>query len=399
MGNQKQPGHHSCFCCFCFVTTIVLWGIVILSLIHTYSCGKGLVAIGLSKTSLAQILPIESIKSVAETVGFGSILLVWIYAVLDKQELGLRYSIILQAVCPAYPYFVLSHLMGILFCIWLSNADIWDGALLSLIIVFLDLIVHWRAMSLLVFHSNKRRQIAASEWEKRLLEGETDQTYLNELLTAASVLRLERDPIDQEMLQYFRKGLLRYAETIPANVQINCDQIQKILEELAQVWTELLRPYEGAARLILAGALLPDTRLKQDTQNSGEIHYQPLGAVYLGYVICLYRLYEEEYDGISIEERLWRIKQHLDVICLRCNSQAAEHYLLLSENLLAWVTLYLRLSTFNSKLFDCKPVAEVPGDKTIAQAMVDLLFQDSKGVQEIDFIYSQLFDSVSAQQV
>lgn len=399
MGNQKQPGHHSCFCCFCIVITIVLWGLTILSLIHTYFCGKGLVTIWLSKTHLEQFLPVKAIQSVAETIGFGSILLVWIYAVLDKQELGLRYSTILKAVCPTYHYFVLSHLMGILCCIWLSNAKIWEGALLSLIIVFLDLIVHWRAMSLLVFHSNKRRQIAAGEWEKRLLEGETDRTYLNELLTVASVLRLERDPIDQKMLQYFRKGLLRYAETIPANVQINCDQIQKILEELAQVWTELLRPYEGAARLILAGALLPDTRLKQDTQNSGEIHYQPLGAVYLGYVICLYRLYGEEYDGISEEERLWRIKQHLDLVCWRCDCQTAEHYLLLSERLLAWATFYLGLSTFNSELFDCKPVTEVPGDKTIAQAMVDLLFQNLKGVQKIDFIYSQLFDSAPAQQV
>lgn len=382
-----RPGYH-----IYWGTMLLLWLLLLLTLIRNYTCGESLWSAWLVESGVSRFLPIASIQNMAETVGFGSILLAWIYAVLDRTELGLRYNDILKSVYPIYHYFVLSHLVGVLLCIGLSMAEVLDGALLALIIIIFGGGIHWKALSLLVFDSKKRRQKAEDEWKVRLIDKDIDQTYLSKLLTVPTVLHLEQDPVARNMLEYFRRGLLRYAAVISDYTQASHKQIKRILLELMQIWDELLRPRADNERLILTGVLLEGEQTN-DCPKDEETGYPPLGAVCLGYVMCLYRLCREENVGISEEEMLWIVKQKLNLVRLRCDNQLAVRYLLISERLLAWISFYCGRTTFNSELFDVKGTHECPGDQAILKAMIDLLFQKQETEHIFALVYPQLFDT------
>ena len=199
---------------FYWTSELIMWAFLVFTLLQSFYYRNTYLLIWLEESGIARFITAASIRGVAETIGFGSILLAWIYAVLDKQELGFRYSKLLRAVYPAYHRFVIAHLVAILLCVGLSEVGAVDVALVALTIVFWSGFIHCKAMFLLIFKSNDRRRAAADEWEQRLIRNKVDGSYLSDLCNVTNVLDLETDPAAQRIRSYFYCGLVRYAMSI-----------------------------------------------------------------------------------------------------------------------------------------------------------------------------------------
>lgn len=239
--------------------TVLFWCLLVILLLQHYIQGENFLDQLLVATRLIMFVSISSIQNVAETVGFGSFLLVWIYAALDRQELGLRCSSLLQSLYPAYYIFLISHLISMLLCIALCSVGIIGGALLALCIVIWGGGLHVRVLSILIFNSERRRWAAANVWERRLLHAVVDDTYLHEICAAAAVLTLEKDSATQRILRYFHQGLFRYVGSIYWDMQTEPRAAQNALMNLAQVWENLLLQRTEQERMALATDLLSRT--------------------------------------------------------------------------------------------------------------------------------------------
>ena len=376
---------------FYCVFELMLWELLVLAGVQVHCHGKTfLLTYRLEEIGLMQYITADSIRSVAETIGFGSILLVWVYAVLDKQELGFRYSKLLRDVYPCYHLFVIAHLSAILLCIGMSEAGVVYIALIALIIVFWGDIIHIKAMFLLIFQSENRRRAAADAWEQRLIRNEVDRSYLSELCNITNVLSLETDPAAQRIRSYFYCGLLRYAMSIKDYSSAAEGNIQQILSELAQVWDLLLRPRTNSERLLLAGEVLgmANSQEAKRLQNKRQVC---LGAVCLAYVICVYRLCDERNVEASEENAIRRTNQQLKLTCLRCNSSEMVNYLLISKQLLAWMSFYASRIPFDTSLLMEMDKYECPGDREMLYEMICLLLPDLARKNDFDAICFQLF--------
>lgn len=369
---------------------VILWLLLLITCIQSCCFGTSFLLIWLEESGMRRFITAAPIRSVADTIGFGSILLVWIYAVLDKQELGFRYSKLLRAVYPHYHYFVVFHLLAILLCIGLSEAGVVDIALIALIILFLGDIIHCKAMFLLIFKSKDRRRAAADEWEQRLIRNNVDRSYLSELCNVTNVLDLETDPAAQRIRSYFYCGLARYAMSIDDYSSASEEEIQRVLSDLAQVWNLLLRPRTNSERLLLAGEVLG---MENSQEAKGLQSERPacLGPVCLAYVICVYRLCEEGNVEADEEEVIRRTNQQLKLTCLRCDSPEMVNYLLISKQLLTWMSFYAGRIPFDTSLFMEIGKYEYPGDKEMLYAMICLLLRDWSYKNDFDVICSQLF--------
>lgn len=422
---------------------LLLWALLVILLIQFWLEGESFLQEVLEKYRLIQFVPAASVRTMAETVGFGSILLVWVYSILDKQELGLRYSVLLQSLYPAYFYFVVSHFLAMLLCVGLSGMPMIDGALLALLIVIGGGILQGKALSILVFNSEKRRWAAANVWEKRLCMHPVDGWYYHELCSAAAVINLERDDAVQRILRYFYQGLCRYITAVwPKNSGAD-KQIQCVLLNLAHIWEEVLRARTDNERLALAQDILccsqpgynpgePTAALDMGDQQKPSKQplliwklRQPLrkfaawlrgksrkekktaedparedtylDTICLGYVIAIFRLYSAENPPATEEEVLLWLKRHLQLVCYRCGSEEVTRCLSISVRLLAGIGMYCSWYAFNSDLFEKRGECEKDGDKEALYAMVQILFQESAVDGLFELVYPQLFKGKSAR--
>ncbi|WP_297202020.1 hypothetical protein [uncultured Flavonifractor sp.] len=369
---------------------VILWLLLLITCIQSCCSGTSFLLIWLEESGMRRFITATPIRSVADTIGFGSILLVWIYAVLDKQELGFRYSKLLGDVYPRYHFFVIGHLLAILLCIGMSEAGVVDIALIALIIVFWGDIIHFKAMFLLIFQSEDRRRAAADAWEQRLIRNKAEVSYLSELCNVTNVLGLETDPAAQRIRSYFYCGLVRYAMSIEDYSSAGEKEIKRVLSDLAQVWNLLLRPRTNSERLLLAGEVLGMAN-SQDAKRLRSERPECLGLVCLAYVICVYRLCDEGNVEANEEDAIRRTNRQLKLTCLRCDSQEMINYLLISKQLLAWMSFYANRIPFDTSLFMETDKCECPGDKEMLYAMICLLLPDWGRKNDFDVIYSQLF--------
>lgn len=386
---EKIKPHRPCYWFYCTLEWI-LWEYLVVIWVDSYFYGKSFLLIWLKDNGMMRFLTATSIRSVAETIGFGSILLVWIYAALDKEELGVRYSSLLRAVYPAYHFFVIAHLLAILLCIGLSEAGAVDVALVALAIVFWGYIIHCKAIFLLVFQSKDRRRAAADEWERRLIKNKVDGSYLSELCNVTNVLGLETDPAAQRIRSYFYCGLVRYAMSIEDYSSAGEKEIKRVLSDLAQVWNLLLRPRTNSERLLLAGEVLGMVN-GQEANGLQSERKVCLGPVCLAYVICVYRLCDERNVEANEEDTIRRTNQQLKLTCLHCDSPEMINYLLISKQLLTWMSFYANRIPFDNSFFMETDKCECPGDKEMLYAMICLLLPDWARKNDFDMICSQLF--------
>lgn len=227
---------------------------------------------------------IDAIKKTAETVGFGSVLIAWIYAVLDKEELGFQYSDLLRAVYPAYHYFVLGHLAAILLCVWLAESGMMEGSLLSLAIVGTGCVIHWKALSSLVFISSKRKNIAINEWSRKVSEWDVkdsedeDEDFRHQaILYGISDVLSVHDRDSAEKLQCcLAQALSKFISTFKEETE---EHRKQILLNISHLWDRIMWDRTTSER-----SLLLDSILRACLRETSDI-----GPICAGYILWLYK--------------------------------------------------------------------------------------------------------------
>lgn len=259
---------------------IFLWILLLISLFSELTTNSSF--IGNFFTFQHPFFNIAAIKKTAETVGFGSVLIAWIYAVLDKEELGFQYSDLLRAVYPAYHYFVLGHLAAILLCVWLAESGMMEGALISLAIVSTGCVIHWKALSSLVFISSKRKNIAINEWSRKVSEWDVkdsaDEDFRHQaILYGISDVLSVHDRDSSEKLQcYLAQALSKFISTFREETE---EHRKQILLNISHLWDRIMRDRTTSER-----SLLLDSILRACLRETSDI-----GPICAGYILWLYK--------------------------------------------------------------------------------------------------------------
>lgn len=266
----------------------VAWIALFISIYSEISTHKSILEnIGCSVT--VAFINAAVIEKVAQTIGFGSILIVWIYSVLDKNELGFKYSELLVIEYPAYHSIVVGHMAAILFCLWLAGIKKLEGAILALLIVLLDCVIHWGALRTLVFYPSQRKNVAIKGWKYRVKVCKRQSPHEKAifLCNMAHSLPKTSDEAFVDMLSCFCVAFQEYIIAVLNAVNSNPTILT---EDVSNIWKSLFSDREEEEKTFLLNKIntymetsyLPDNMISKRENHIIEF-------LCAGYFVWLYR--------------------------------------------------------------------------------------------------------------
>lgn len=192
----------------------------------------------------------KGVLKVAETIGLSSILVAWIYAALDKTELGLRYSDLAKEDVPCYFLYVIVHFACVLVCVFLGTINMIESACISLLIILWSGYIQCRILLRVVLSSENRAKLAVLVWERRI--NEAIQVSLNELVLellniAGSITEELIDSTDE-----LQEKLSNAMERIGSKAEAS----QAEIEDLGRIWARLLYDKASENQLVLVHNIL-----------------------------------------------------------------------------------------------------------------------------------------------
>ena len=303
------------------LSVVALWVLLVISLVCEVLTGSSVSAHLFPLRQMPHFLNLTAMRRTAETVGFGSILIAWLYASLDKEELGLTYSDLLRAVYPTYSRFVIGHLIAMLSCVWCAESGMLEGALLSLLLILMGVVIHWRALSSLVYKPARRRQVAIDEWNRKIDEwdetecGDQDSkaSHQSVFYDIADVLSIHDRDSAQQMQRCFARALFRF--TAAYHREEKEERRAQILTDVAHLWDRAAGGRTGGERVLMLDGVLRSCI--QESRAEAEV-----GPICAGCVLWLYRSCAgaEGSAAPPQEARLLRLRDALDSVRARFRS-------------------------------------------------------------------------------
>ena len=206
---------------------------------------------------LRGIINLDAVLKMGEAVGICSFLIAWVYASLDKKELGFRYSELLVELYPGYHRFVLLHLVAFLVCIWMTKTEKLEAAVLSLTIVLAESVLQWNTLKNLILFSEKRMKIALDRWN--WLIDENSQKPNDELLVTinniADALIFDVNSCYENMLQILSRAIAKYIDSCPKLFDKE-EEYVRTLWEISRIWDRVLSGKSQSDRELLLVGLL-----------------------------------------------------------------------------------------------------------------------------------------------
>lgn len=182
---------------------------------------------------------IDAVNAIAETIGFGSILIGWVYANLDKEELGIRYADLLDDNYHNYHYFVLAHLVSVLFCLWMVKIKYLEAACSFMTTMLWGSIVHWKVLSNIIFSTQKRKSMAINQWSRIVSEEKND---LHKLLSCIygmeQVLPFDDGISLRKMCNPMFLAIQQYADSFCLNAHKS--QKMQVFRDMVSIWECIL---------------------------------------------------------------------------------------------------------------------------------------------------------------
>lgn len=252
-------------------------------------------------SALRRLINIKAVLKVGEAVGICSFLIAWIHAELDKQELGFRYSELLQELYPGYYWFVFLHLMAFVVCMWMGKAGRLEPAVLALLILLLGGVLQWFTLKNLILFTPNRVKIAMDRWSRLVSEsGENEnKNLLNYIYKMAGVIFPETDDCYRQMFSVFRDAVAQY---ISGLVLTTPDEWEAAVRDAAKIWATLLNGCEPSDRELLVTGVF-------DSWDEG----RSLNVMSIGYLLWLYDQSIE--NGLANEDALLAVSK--DVTALK----------------------------------------------------------------------------------
>lgn len=337
--------------------------------------------------SIPEILSVKAIRKVAETVGFGSIIIAWIYAVLDKKELGIKYSDLLTAVYPKYHWFVPVHLVAIFMCIWLANVEVLEGSLIALLIVLWGCIIQWKALSSLIFRSEKRKSIALDEWHRFILKCKTESDYQSVMYGMTDAFS-EQDRLSFERLyNNISYGMLSYVKFSLNKDTSDTIIARTILPNISNIWNRLMLGRSQDEHFAIQNGIISAIR--------EEKKWKPLniGLVCAGYIRWLHEYYTDRDDEnilikMFINTRILMQRE----IKAKEDEDAITHYVKLIYAFYVWMRFLYDDIPFSVELFEKDTISAWDNDDVLLRSFAKSVFIQYPVEKYFDVVCTQIFN-------
>lgn len=280
---------------------LVLWIILAISLLVNIIYKKSIThffeCLFSQNLTVSYIFNVESIKNVVETIGISSILLAWLYASLDKSELGIRYIDILRNKYPHFIKCTFSHIISVLLCIWSSYSGALELSILCLVIVVWGSIIHWRAIKNIIIYSSVRNSMAINMWKKELDDAYTDELNTNSLLQKVNKLISVIDPLDEHFIVTSKL----ITDSMKYTYQKALDENRNPIVSLNNIWDHLLSNKSENERFTISRIILKNLPEKFENKNN-EISFAVVGA----YILWLYKsiCYIDKSESIEVQPNI-----------------------------------------------------------------------------------------------
>lgn len=204
--------------------------------------------------AVRKIVNIDAVIKAGETIGFSSFIVVWLYSALDREELGFRYSELLEEKHLSFHMMVPMHLTAFIVCMWMAKLGKLEAASWAICVVFLTNIMQWIAMRDLVLISEKRKEAAMRRWERLIGEREGDAlkaTVYNMVL----MVRLDGGSGHEGMEKLLGRAVDKWLKK-EAEAGIKAEDWKYILLELADMWERMMKDRQEEERRIIAAGVL-----------------------------------------------------------------------------------------------------------------------------------------------
>lgn len=281
---------------------------------------------------LALLDPV-TIQAVVKTIGVGSILVAWIYAALDKRELGVRYSDFIDRFCNHYHIFTIVYIFSVLICVWLTGCGMVEAGVASMLLVLLGIALQAAVFIGFVQDKDQRKKYALEYWEQKMQGSLT----LEEIANLENNILFDDSGTCDKMCTMRNSGLIKYMQ----------QHKECAILDLSYSWENLLRGKNRSQQMLLIHSSYREIcdRKRLDKENI--------------FIFCssyIFWRYREQ----NIKLNSWQDSPKLIHYILEDVQQIREKLTSESEtrdcmelvyNLLAWTCFFSRKSSFfNSQL-------------------------------------------------
>lgn len=381
---QLKGRKYAIFVYLLIILSVLLIGSLLCTL---FGCGSliGFIAnqssaIQIVTSSLEPLVKINAVERVGEAVGICSFLIAWIYAALDKRELGIRYSDLLLELYPGYHHFVVLHLIAFILCVWMSKVGNLEAAVLALAILLVGTSLQWFTLKNLILFTPKRVKIALDRWQR--LVTESGKNHNKNLLTyihlMAKALALETDDCYKQLFPIFTGATEQY--------------INGLLPETPNEWEQAIKGVSKIWRSLLDGRNVNEQDLFISNVFQECTSPRSLKSFSLGYLLHLYD--QSIRDGLVNESALLAVSKEVAKLTQRsCGQQNSELSFYMEAAFTLWIWMYFLCGTIglNSELFQLAPSKSIAEeDKPWLRGVAQTVFDKSSCQEYLELVLEQL---------
>lgn len=342
---------------------------------------------------IPHFLNISSIQEVIKCVGLVSIPIVWTYSSLEKQEFGISYALILQTMYPRYVAFVAIHLVSVGLCIWLVNMSALEGAMLSVLLTMVGLVLHWRVIYVLILKSSVRREKAYEIWSSRIdkesSNKETPQSLLNTAYGIVKQITIDDGECCNQLIKLLEKAMIAYSYRFYEKK--NDNDRRYIFRDMVNVWDNLLHDKDNTEQDVLITLLFRAL--------SGSTNLKGCNVIVAANIVWKFQTLQHTYPGEK-SATIWLSQTYGNIMYLQSamqslkgNDKKLSDLLNICYGFLVWLWFLKKESTELDVLISLEKSSDIEsGMKDLLKAYASLIF-DKKSIDTYFSIVWDLYEN------
>lgn len=182
-----------------------------------------------------------AIFEIAKAIGICSVFIGWMYASLDKEEIGKKYKELLDYRYKFYSWFVGIHFIAVLACMWLAKVDYLESASIAVAALLWGCILQWKAIKNIILSSAQRKRTAIKVWKCDLQKEDKQYEKLKSMAKVISTCGINRcDQLEEVFVEHVSAFL--------SGIECKEQSMQKALE----LWSSLFTNNEKSSRIFIA---------------------------------------------------------------------------------------------------------------------------------------------------
>lgn len=196
--------------------------------------------------NIPEILRANVVLEIVKILGFGSVLIGVVQALMEKKTFGVSYARIIKHNYTFYRETFFIHLLATVMCIGFSAAGASEGALVTLVIMLLGLLYLWMIIDDLMFRTANRETVAIAILEDSLSESDNKDT-LNIVQSVAREAAKEENVEKSNLIKCFAQGILRCCNNKTNNN--SAVDYRNTIRDISSIWETALSPKSESEQL------------------------------------------------------------------------------------------------------------------------------------------------------